>query len=456
MAALNSDIMSASWLAGTNSFQQRIPDPTQYSLDKVANAIFDPMNADLYNEWSTGLVNRIGMTVANVQRFQNPLGIFKKPGMNYGRSIANVAVAWAKAHSYQDSLEDLLKYERPEFRTQFVSIDRFDKYKVSITRTEARQAVAAEGYGLNELVSLAMSSATNADEYDEMNIMMQLFGMAAGKMYNHQLSAAPTDKATAQELLAAVKKYVNLLQFPTTVYNLQDVKDVPCFARPEDMIILADPATMATLDVYAFADLFHEDVAKTRARMVLVPEFPMPNTQAILTTKDAFICCDTEYGIFPFFDPNTLTTHNFLHHQGVYGLNVFAPFVRFSTDAGTNRATVTQSVTSVTVTAENPTVALGGTDAIQVELNGTITNDVMDVYSVEPDAVAWTITAATSDGDAVELNSRTFIDRFNVLHVQKSGLSDGDVITVAGTAIYTNPSTGVKSTYTDSANITIA
>lgn len=458
MAVLNSDIMSSSWLSGSNSFQQRVPDPTQASLDAVFRALFDPMNNDLYNEWSAGLINRIGMTIAERQRFRNPLAIFKKPNMPYGRSIQVIACNWAKAHMYKDDLEDLLKYERTDFVNAFASVDRFDKYKVSVTRLEMRQAVAQDGYGINELLDSAMASVTNADEYDEMNIMLQLFAMYQRDhgMYNYNLSAAPTDKATAQEMLAAVKEIVNRLQFPTTIYNAQDVT-VPTFARAEDMVILADPKTMAALDVYAFADLFHEDVAKTRARMVLVPEFPMPNTHAILTTKDAFICADTEYGMFPFFDPNTLTTHNFLHHQGVYALNPFVPMVRFSTDAGTNVPTVTQAVTGVTVTAENPTVIPGGTDKIMVELNGTITGTGSDAYSVEPDAVTWTITALNAaETDAVALNSRTYIDRFGVLHVQKTGLEAGDTITVAGTAIYINPSTGAATEYEDSATITVA
>lgn len=459
MAVKNSDIMSASWLQNTNSFQQRIPDPTIYGMEETARNLFDPMNNDIYNEWAHGLINRVGMSIIDRKRFENPLAIFKRPAMTYGKTVQNVAVKWAKAHAYKDDLEDLLRYERPEYVTQFVSVNRFDKYKVSVTKPEMRYALSQDGYGLNELLDTAVSSVVNAEAYDEMNIMLQLFAMhnAQHGIYNHQLSAAPTDKATAQEMLAAIKTYVNDFQFPSAKYNAQDIEAVPTFAKKDEIILLVDPATLAAIDVFALADLFNISRAEAEARVVLVPEFPFPNTHAILTTRDAFICCDSERGMYPFFDPNTLTTHEFYHAQGAYGINAFVPMVRLSTDTATTRGTIVQTVTGVTVTTENPTVTPGGTDAIMVELNGTISGDSADVYSVEPDAVAWTITALNAAEDsAVELNSRTYVDRFNVLHVQKSGLTTGDTITVSGTAMYTNPSTGVASTFEDSATVTIA
>lgn len=459
MAVKNSDIMSTSWLSGTNSFQQRIPDPTISGLENTVRHLMDPMNTDIYNEWAHGLLNRIGMQIVDKKRFTNPLGVFKKPSMNYGKTVQAVAVKWAKAHAYKDDVEDLLKYERPEYVAAYVSANRFDKYKVSITRPEMRFALSQDGYGLNDLIDTAMGSIVNAEAYDEMNIMLQLFAMhnAQHGIYNHQLSAAPTDKATAQEMLAVIKAYVSKLQFPSALYNAQDIEPIPTFATRDEFILLVDPDTMAALDVYALADLFNVSRAEAEARIVLVPEFPMPNTHAILTTRDAFICCDTERGMYSFFDPNTLTTHEYLHAQGVYGINPFVPMVRLSTDTATTHATITQSVTDVTVTAGSSTVEPGGTVALTVELDGTISNDTGDVYSVEPDACEWTITALNAAEDsAVELNSRTYVDRFGVLHVQKSELETGDTITVTGKALYTNPSTGVASTYEDDVTITVA
>lgn len=448
MATKNSSIMTASWLEGTNDFQQRIPDPTQASMSDVSSALFDPMNNDLYNAWSNNLINRIGMTIAEAKRFENPLAIFRKPDLGFGFTIQQIAVKWAKAHSYKDDSEDLLKYERPEFVTAFHSIDRADKYKVSITRPEMRQAIAnGDGFGLNQLIDLAVSSCTNAEAYDEMNIMLNALGKHVKNhgIYCHTLSAAPTDKATAQELLAGVKRYVNQFAFPSTKYNAMDIDDVPTFAKESECVILVTPEVMANLDVYAFAELFNIDRAEVRARVVMVPEFPWSDVHAVLTTEDVFMCARSEYGMFPFFDPNTLTTHEFLHAQGVYSINPFVPLVAFATGGVMPEFTITQDVTGIDVTAEDGKVELGGTEQLTIKLEGTITENGAGI-EVKPDSATWSVSATSADGtEAVALNSRTYVDKYGVLHCQKS-LEAGTKLAVTAVATYDNPSSAPGTT----------
>lgn len=458
MATKNNTIMASSWLEGTNDFQQRIPDPTVNSMAEVSKALFDPMNNDLFNQWSAGLVNRIGMTIAESKRFENPLAVFRKPDLGFGFTIQQIAVKWAKAHSFKDDAEDLLKYERPEFVTAFHSINRADKYKVSITRPEMRQALAnGESFGLNHLVDLAVSSVTNAEAYDEMNIMLEAIANHERYhgMYKHQLTAAPSDKATAQELLAAVKKYTNLFAFPSTLYNAQDMEDVPTFAKENECVILVTPEVMANLDVYAFAELFNVDRAEVRARVVMVPQLPFAGAQAILTTEDVFMCARSEYGMYPFFDPNTLTTHQFLHAQGVYSINPFCPMVMFTTDAGTVTGSITQAVTGVEITAAGGVAEIkpGGELMLSVKLDGTVT-DNEDGVVVSPDAVTWSVAAESATGDPVALNARTRIDKYGILHCQATDIEAGTVLHVTGTTAYNNPS-GATEEHTATLEVTV-
>lgn len=452
MATLNSTIMKSAWLSAGNDFQQRVPDPTQHSLAEVNACLFDPMNNDLYNQWSSALINRIGMTIFNDKRFTNPLAIFRRPDMQFGHTVQNIAVKWAKAHSYGDDTETLLAYARPDFVASYVSIDRYDRYDVSVTRNEMRQAVASDGYGMNQLLNLALSSVVNAEAYDEMNIMINLLAQHEAKhgVFKVNLSAAPTDKETAQEMLSAVKTYVNRLQFPSTLYNAQDVDGVPTFANADELVLLVTPSTMANLDVYAFADLFNVDRAEVRTRIVMVPEFATPNTCAILTTYDAFICARSEFGMYDFFNPETLTTKTYLHAQGAYGINPFCPMLKFTTETATTPVTAVFTPTGVDITPATATMSAGEEKQLTVAMQGSWSNGAG--LEVEPDAVTWTIEATAG---TPELNSRTYVDRFNVLHLQKSGLTAGDKITLTGTSTYQNPS-GATSAYTDTVVITIA
>lgn len=447
MAVKNSTILAKSWLEGTEDMQQRVPNPTQSSMAAFNEAMFDPMNNDIYNQWANGLINRIGLTIANSKRFANPLAVFKRPYMAYGKTVQNIAVEWAKAHSFEDNAEDLLKYERPEFAATYHTINRQDKYKVSITRPEMRQAIAQDGYGLNTLVDMAVSSCTNAEQYDEMRIMQQSIGEFDKEhpVFKANISTAGTKQEQSRALLEAVKTYVNRFKFPSVLYNVADY-NIPTFANENECVIIVDPDTMAMLDVYAFAELFNVDRAEVRARVVMLPELPIAGAKAILTTQDIFIAANSEYGMFPFFDPNTLTTHNFLHSQGVYSINPFAPIVAIGEFPDYTVPTSKLTVTGVKVTAVDAKVTAGDTTQLTVELQGSTTGEGIEVA---PDACTWSI---KSDTDT--LDTKTYVDRNAVLHTSAK-LTAGSKLTVTGKATYTNPS-GDTAEYTKDVAITIA
>ena len=50
MAVDNNTILGKVWLAGTNDFQQRIPNPDQSNMQAFMDALFDPMNRNYYNQ----------------------------------------------------------------------------------------------------------------------------------------------------------------------------------------------------------------------------------------------------------------------------------------------------------------------------------------------------------------------------------------------------------------------
>ena len=83
MAVNNSTILDKIWLAGTNDYQQRIPQTTQNDIAATQAALFAPENLNLYNQFVDALVNRIGSTYVHQQEWRNPLRIFKKGQMPY-------------------------------------------------------------------------------------------------------------------------------------------------------------------------------------------------------------------------------------------------------------------------------------------------------------------------------------------------------------------------------------
>lgn len=461
MAQNNNTIMAKAWLAGTNDFQQRIPDPTQAGISATMSALFQPMNGQYFNQFMDILVNRIAYTYVRGQNYKNPLAVFKGNKINYGSTIQEIAPKWIKAHSYEDDAETLLKLHRPESEVWYHSQNRRDQYPISVNVDELRTAFTDE-YGLNNLVAQLMNTPNNADEYDEFNIMKNLIAEYETRwgFYKYHLDDYPADDASGKAFLTALQTLGGKLQFPSSVYS---GTDIPVFAQPSELVLLVTPEAQASLNVNTLAALFNVDLAKVSYRTVLIDEFPIRDAVALLTTEDFFVCHDTLYNTTSFWNPQTLTTTYWLNHWGVYSVSPFVPAILFTTATGTVTPTIEQEVTGLNVTAEPRTVELGGSVRIVTKLNGTISPADSDAdVLVRPDACIYNVSAETPAGDdpatkpakPVQLNARTRVDNYGVLHVQKTGLKSGDVITVTATSTYVNPS-GATVPYTGIATVTI-
>lgn len=454
MAVDNQTIIEKVYLSATNDYQQRVPDPTQSSIAKTVKCLFDPMNQKYFNQFMDILINRIAFTYVRGEAWKNKLAVFKGQKINYGSTIQEVAPKWIRAHAYEDSSETLLKLHRPEAQAWYHSQNRRDRYPISIINDELRTAFVDE-YGLNNFVAKIMQTPINSDEYDEYRIMLNLIAEYERNwgFFKHQLSAVPTDETTGKEFLTAIQTYAGMLEFPSTLYNAQAITDIPVFSRPNELVLLVTPATNASVNVNTLSILFNMDVADIKLRKIVIDEFPIPNAVALLTTEDFFVCHDTVYQNTSFWNAETLATNYYLHHWGIYSISPFVPAILFTTDAGTVVNKITQNVTGIAITSEYATVEPGNKLQLEVELQGTIEPGNNSI-SVKPDSATFEV-SAERDGESVQLNSRTYVDEYNVLHVQKTGIETGDTITVVGTATYINPS-GATQTFTGNFEVTVA
>lgn len=458
MAETNSTILGQIALVGSNDYQQRVPEATATDFASTLKFLFEPMNRRYYNEFVNGLVNLIGTQLVRNRIWENPLTPFKGEKLPFGQTVEEVVPAWIRAHAYKDDVDDLLKVHKPEMQAFYHTVNRQDKYPISINRLELQQAAMQE-YGLNRIVSAIMNVPINSDNYDEFNIMMQLFSYFEDNFgfYKHHMDAAPTDDATGKQFLTALRAYATKLEFPSSQYSVIGARfGIPVFANQSELILIVDADTDASVDVNTLASVFQLDKADIKYRKVVVPEIPVDGAFAILTTSDFFVVHDYVYENESFYNPSTLTTNFYLHHWEVVSASPAVPAVLFTTDAATTLTTVTQSVTGVNITAGSEPVVPGGEVTLTVELTGTITENEAGA-EVKPDAVTWEVAAATaaSEGEPIQLNSRTYVDRHGVLHIQKSDLEAGNVLNVTGTTVYVNP-TGDTTHYTKTVTLTVA
>ena len=362
MAILNSTILDRIWLSGTNDYQQRIPQTTQGDIAATQAALFAPENLPLYNQFVDALVNRIGSTYVHQQAWRNPLAVFKKDGLRYGDKAQEIAVKWIRSHSYADDREDVFKMYRPDADVWFHTVNRREFYPITVNRDELEFAFT-EKYGLNSFVAGIMQAPQNSDEYDEYRIMLELLAYYESNFgfFKHQLSAAPSNQATAQEFLTQLRSYAGMLRFPSSRYNSGLIRDVPVFANPAELVVLMTPQTNAVIDVYALAAAFNMEKEDIQQRIVIVDEFPIKDAVALLTTEDFFQCRDKLRQNTSQYNPLTLGTNYFLHHWGMYSVSPFVPAVLFTTASGSSINTITMTPSGISVSAAANTVKAGGT-----------------------------------------------------------------------------------------------
>lgn len=450
MAVKNSTLMANAWLAGSNDFQQRVPNPTQAGIARTVEFLFDPMNRQFYNQFVDTLINRIAMTYIRQSDFENPLAFAKKGMVEYGATVQEAALHWVEAHAYDENAgAELLRIDPAKAEVCYHTQNRQDKYKISVSMAALKAAFDSE-YGLNNFIASALSRPRASDQYDEYRIMMELLGFYAENFGFYTVQQPiPTDEATAKSLLMQLRAFAGYLEFPSTRYTPANPY-VPVTVKANELVLITTPDVNAALDVQALATLFNVDYAKVRYRVVLVDEFPVAGMYALLTTDAFFACWDTLYQTDVFWNPETLVNNHYLHHWGIYSVSPFVPAIAFSSTASaTTMPTITETVTGFTLTAEKTTIEPGDVVQLEPRIHGTLTtapegSSAGDV-TVAPDAATFTVTAETADGAAVALNSRTYVDSHFRLHIQKRGMATGTVITVTGESTYTDPS-GVTAT----------
>ena len=456
MAVNNSTILDQIWLNGTNDYQQRVPRASQVGVAKVAKFLFAPMNRNYYNEFVNTLVNRIGLTVVRQLDWKNPLAQFKRESLQFGTTIQEIANKLIKAHGYDIEDGNLFDVNRPESAVAYHSVNREDRYDITINEVELRKAFLSET-GLNDYITSLLNIPQTSDQYDEYQIMKQLFAeydANDGGFFKVQVNEV-TDEATAKNLLANIRAYTGKLGFLSGLYNKGHI---PVYANASDMVLFTTPEVAAQIDVHALAGAFNVSFAEVQSRVVLIDEFPMPDVVAILASKDLYMSADYLMQIDSFYNPKTLSTNYYLHHWGVYSMSPFMPAVEFTTGEATNPATITMAATGLTAEFRNEQgekVEEGNpyTDEFYLvtDLTGTVDPENDNVF-VKPDSVLTELTA-TNGGEDVKLNSRTFIDRNGKLHVQKN-LTANTIITANCTSTYRNPS-GETTTRTATATFTV-
>lgn len=444
MATNNTTILDNVWLNASSDYQQRVPQASQAGVDAVRDVLFANGNRSYFNEFHEGLINRIGTSFVNMWSWSNPLAAFKREALDYGSTIQEIAVDLIKASGYNFEDNNLFKRNPAMVYEAFHTVNRKDKYLVTINAAELKAAFTSE-YGLNELLARELAVPGLSDEYDEYRIMVQLIGraFAEGELYKVATPFANPLAPTGEELKAmsaAIRAHAGQLKFPSGRYN---AKGVPTVTRQEDLVLITTPEVLAYLDVNVLADAFHIDRTDFANRTVVIDQFPMAGVYAMLADRNWLVCADYIRETETFRNAASMEINFYYHHWGVYSTSPFSNAVIFGDLEGTQNAVVNVELASISANVVNgdgtKVNAFSYGDDLQLEVTGKATVSPENDRFVAPSGYTADIKLATAEGVAIERNVNTALTRTGSLRVQE-GLKAGDKITIVATSTYVNPS----------------
>lgn len=441
---LNSTILAAAWQRGSTDFQQLVPPPSQSNMREVIEAFNMPNAGKLFQE-VTGLFTTIGITRIKSNRWENPLSFLEDSYMSYGASTREIAFKWAKAHCYASDVQTLLKRNYLPAVEAFARINRLDRYDASFGRAEYIQSLQPgiggdDGTGLDSMLGAIFDSMYSPEAYDSMNYTLQVIA-EADRAWGLMRENVPeiTSKETGETFMQKIEELALQWRFPSTVYN--NVDGLPVWTNTDDLCLFVEPRTLAAIDFKTLANLFHSERGEDiRRRVVVVPLFNIPNVRAILCDRNFFNIHRSLFSLESFYNPQQMVTNYYLQSQGIWAASPLPNIVLLGDFDSTVIPTIEVAPTTLVLTPFATEVELGGSVQIRAQLNGTVTatpaGESTGNIMVKPDACVWTIEAPAG----VTLNRRTFVDRFGVLHVQKTGIDAGTQLTVKATSTYINPS----------------
>lgn len=440
MPIQNHEALNVIYKNSSQAYRDRVPVATQANISDVYDSITDPTNGNIWNEFETGLVNLVGNQIVRDWTWQNPFAIFKKDGLlPMGAVIEEIAFDLTEAQGYDVRDDNVFKIQPQKVYSAFHKVNRKDRYQVTILKEELRAAFNSPT-GLNDFINRKLSIPGKSDSYDEYLIMRNLLGLAAEKndLHNVQVTIADPSNPTPEELrklstqIRATAKKMGVV--PTGRYNSAKVKTV---SRPEDLVLFLTPDMVAAMDVNVLADAFNISRADFASRVIELDEIPIPGVHAILVDTSWFVAGDYLREVTNFWNAKTFANNYYLHHWAIYSVSPFGNAVMFGEAPTSTHDEAEATLTGITAHFEDAagdtqtTFSYGDKLDIVVMPEGTVSPQDVDL-SV-PGAATFEIKVADAAGEAIRKTSRTYVDRYGRVYVQK-GLEAGATVTVDATS----------------------
>lgn len=396
----------------SDMYRERIPEATQINIEEVQQAMCDPENAVVTNEFMKTLLNMIIKQVIHNKLFSNPLKSLKKGKKPLGDTIEEIYTNFIKADVYDQTGSALLQRKLPDTKTVFHRMNRKDSYKVTVNPEELFKAFASYDK-LQSYIATIINTLYNSSEFDEFILTKELIKQAYDN--NAIVVVNVPDPLTSadngKEFIRIVKTVSGDMVFPNSNNNAyltaqsSDDKPIITFSRKEEQVLIIDNPTNVSVDINVLASIFNMSVAEfNETKKIVIDAFPDPDVRAALVDEAFFQIYDDLLMFKDFENPEGLYKNYYLHvwQTLAYSPLVNAVIFKVASDEDSDNVVEEYDVTftaptGVTSTNRRKTVSEGSyysttlkgledSDTVTVTMGSTTITD--DVYDSETGKIA--------------------------------------------------------------------
>lgn len=327
----NVDLLNALRNVKNSTFAERLPEATVDNMGTILTSM--DKYKEMYHEMTGEILQKIGLQIASdYDDFENPLAIFKKGDLPFGKTIEEIWMDLypAKQYNQLESETTVLKREKPSIKTKYHVETRENFYKATLSIKELRQAFFSENGIYDYVYSLFTKRLFQSDVLDEYLIMKEIVNMGvteavkpASKVQTIEIDYTD-DVRFSSNLAKVLRSTASQLGF----YNTSNIEGVNNVTSKANQVIITTPEVEAMMDVDVLSQAFHMDKAKADGRMCIIDQFDNADVLAVITSIDWMLQYDTYNNLEPeVYNPEGLYRNFYYHHHGVYSFSKFENMV---------------------------------------------------------------------------------------------------------------------------------
>lgn len=353
------------------SFQDVVPVASAENLANIGTMMLDPMHGNVFNEWLTSILNRIGMVLIRQPKARNKLSRFWKGEMQWGDLIEEIGIDLPDAKTYLDGVQfgdattdfqgDLSKVpackpdpfckEKTKDITHFHRRNREEFYKKTLFRKTLMKAFTGQtGFGvLLQGIIDSMYTANKRDQYlwgkecFSMYINSPVIPLQPGQI--HTIDPI-IDRTSSTAFIEKMQQMVELLSFNSTNFN--PVAQTQ-YHDADELILLVKAGIKGITNTQTLAAAFNpEKLGMNIAETIVVDDFgsntwtgTLPSEPGYKTTPGTgviamvfpswfFTVVNNSTEFASLYNPEGRYWNYWLHVWETYWVSYFAPCLIFN------------------------------------------------------------------------------------------------------------------------------